>query len=70
MIAFLDWVSGETGLWIRFADPELERFAGETLLHGAVQELTPSDAADVVLVSCGLAAERDGAALVVKRISK
>jgi ferric-dicitrate binding protein FerR (iron transport regulator) len=70
VIAFLDWVSGETGLWIRFAEPELERFAGETLLHGAVQELVPSDATDVVLASCGLVADRDGAALVVKRVSE
>jgi hypothetical protein len=67
VIAFLDWVSGETGLWIRFADPALERFAGETLLHGVVQELSPADSVDVVLSSCGLSADREGAALVVRK---
>jgi ferric-dicitrate binding protein FerR (iron transport regulator) len=54
LVAFLDWVSRETGLWVRFSDREVERLAGTTILHGSVKGLDPRQAAEVVLPSCGL----------------
>ena len=56
VLAFLDWVSRETGVTIRFADPEVEQLAAATILHGAIEGLTPSEAPAVILPSCRLAA--------------
>jgi hypothetical protein len=67
VVAFLDWVSQETGLWIHFQDPEVERFAGETVLYGTVEGLTPAQAPEVVLASCGLTATRAAGTLTVRR---
>ena len=58
VVAFLDWVSSETGLWVDFADPEVERFAATTLLHGTIGGLKPTQAPEVVLPGCGLVLRR------------
>jgi ferric-dicitrate binding protein FerR (iron transport regulator) len=63
----LDWVSRETGLWVRFADPEVETFALETTLHGSIEGLNPAEAAYVVLPTCGLEAVLDTGTLIVSR---
>jgi ferric-dicitrate binding protein FerR (iron transport regulator) len=68
VMAFLDWVSRETGLWIRFADREVEQAATTTLLHGTIEGLAPSEAAKVVLPGCGLTATRSDGTLLVSRI--
>jgi hypothetical protein len=65
--AFLDWVSGETGLRITYQDSRIESFAAETILHGTMGDLTPNQAPEVVLPSCGLQVIRDGSTLVVGR---
>jgi ferric-dicitrate binding protein FerR (iron transport regulator) len=54
VVAFLDWVSRETGLWVSFADAEVESLAGTTVLHGTIEGLSPAAAPSVVLPGCGL----------------
>jgi ferric-dicitrate binding protein FerR (iron transport regulator) len=65
VVAFLDWVSRETGLRIRYSSPQVERFAADTVLHGSIEGVAPAEAPDVVLPSCGLAARRLGGSLTV-----
>jgi hypothetical protein len=64
VVAFLDWVSRETGLRIDYSSPEVREFAAETVLHGTIADLTPLEAPKVVLPSCGLDVERADAASV------
>jgi len=59
VLAFLDWVSSETGLSIRFADPEAEQAAATTILHGTIEGLSPSEAPTVLLPVARL--DRSGA---------
>ena len=70
VLAFLDWVSGETGVTIRFADHEVEQLAATTILHGAIEGLTPSQAPAVILPSCRLAATWEPGTLVVRRLEE
>ena len=67
-LAFLDWVSSETGLSIRFADPGVEQAAATTILHGTIDGLSPSEAPAVVLPSCRLVAIQEPGALLVRRL--
>jgi ferric-dicitrate binding protein FerR (iron transport regulator) len=67
VVAFLDWVARETGLWVSFSDSEVERFAGTTLLHGSIAGLAPAEAPQVVLPGCGLEATRSGDTLLIGR---
>jgi hypothetical protein len=67
-LSFLDWISSETGLSIRFADPAVEQAAATTILHGTIKGLTPAEAPAVVLPSCRLAAIQEPGALLVKRL--
>ncbi len=64
---FLGWVTRETGLELSFRSPEVEQFAGITILHGTIDGLPPGRAAEVVLPGCGLEAVREGGRLVVAR---
>ncbi len=68
VLAFLDWVSRETGMTIRFADREVEQLAATTILHGAIEGLTPSQAPAVILPSCRLAVTEETGALLVRRL--
>lgn len=65
VVAFLDWVSRETGASIRFSTPEVEAFARETMLHGTSEGLSPAEAPELVLASCGLDFSWEGGSLVV-----
>lgn len=65
--SFLAWVSRETGVQIQYSSSELEAFAHETLLHGTAQGLTPTQAPEVILASCGLTAVEDAGSLIVQR---
>lgn len=67
-LSFLDWVSSETGLSIRFADPEAEQAATTTYLHGKIEGLSPSEAPAVVLPSCRLVAIQEPGAILVSRL--
>jgi ferric-dicitrate binding protein FerR (iron transport regulator) len=68
VLAFLD--SGETGVTIQFADREVEQLAATTILHGAIEGLTPSQAPAVILPSCRLAATWAPGTLVVHRLEE
>jgi len=56
VLAFLDWVSSETGLSIGFASNDVEQLAATTILHGSIEGLSPIEAPAVVLPSCRLIA--------------
>jgi hypothetical protein len=65
--AFLEWASDETGLQVVYGDPETESLIAETILHGAVGDLAPEEALEVVMASCGLTVTRSGSTLMVGR---
>ncbi len=68
VLAFLDWVSSETGLSIRFEDTDVERLAATTILHGSIEGLAPSETPAVILPSCRLVAIQEPGALLVRRL--
>jgi len=68
-LAFLDWVSSETGLAVRFASAEVEHSAATTLLHGTIAGLSPADTPAAVLPTCGLTAIEETGALLVLSLS-
>ena len=66
VLAFLDWVSSETGLSIGFASDELEQLAATTILHGSIEGLSPAEAPKAILPSARLGiSEGSGALLVI-----
>ena len=52
---FLDWVAREGGWTIRFADEALRRSASSIVLRGSIDGLTPEQALEAILPTCGLA---------------
>ena len=68
-LAYLDWVSAETGLSVRFADAAVEKAAAATLLHGSIEGLTPIETPSAVLPTCGLTAGEDEGVLLVRTIN-
>jgi hypothetical protein len=66
LATFLDWVSRETGLPWRFAEPGLARSAQDVVLHGTIAGLTPEEALSVVLPGCGLRHRRIEGALLLE----
>jgi len=50
--AFLDWIAREKGLRLAFADESTARAAGETVLGGTIEVLSPDEALDAVLPTC------------------
>jgi ferric-dicitrate binding protein FerR (iron transport regulator) len=73
--AFLDWVSHEGAWTVTFADSRLSATARTTVLHGRadlLMELTPAEALDVILPTCGLRYRIDrkgGRRVVIERES-
>jgi ferric-dicitrate binding protein FerR (iron transport regulator) len=65
--AFLDQAAREGGWTLRFADGETARLAGETALRGSVAGMTPEQALQAVLPTCGLVHRIEGGDLVVGR---
>jgi hypothetical protein len=63
--AFLDWVSIEGGWPVRFADPRRGREARGAVLHGSIDGLTPAEALEVVLPTCGLTHRFEGDAVIL-----
>jgi len=47
----LAWVARETGRPIRYASPDIERRAGQTILHGNIRHLAPMEALEVMLAT-------------------
>lgn len=54
--AFLQWAAREGGWTIEWSDA-LRRRARTTTLHGAIEGMTPAEALEVVLPTCGLSPE-------------
>jgi FecR-like protein len=68
--AFLDWVSREGAWTMTFADSRFSETARATVLHGRpdlLKGLTPAEALDVVLPTCGLRHRVDGHRVVIER---
>jgi len=51
LLQFLEWVSRETGKKLVFASDAVRQAATETILHGSISDLTPTEAAASVLAS-------------------
>jgi hypothetical protein len=62
---FLAWVTRETGLRVRFADPALEYTTADIVLHGSLRGIPPDQAPAAVLPTCGLTHTVEDGALVV-----
>jgi ferric-dicitrate binding protein FerR (iron transport regulator) len=62
---YLDWVAGEAGWRIEFADREAASRAETTVLHGSIDHLTPESSPGVVLSSCGMGHRVSDGALVI-----
>jgi ferric-dicitrate binding protein FerR (iron transport regulator) len=60
---FLDWVSRETGLRWRLAEPGAGQPPEEIILHGSIAGLTPEEALAVVLPGCGYRHRIEGESL-------
>jgi transmembrane sensor len=63
--AFLRWVEIEGGLTVDFADPTLRQRAGQTVLHGSIENLGLEDALDVILPASGLTHRTVGGRIVI-----
>jgi hypothetical protein len=51
---FLDWIAGENGWHLRYADAAAEEKARTTTLHGSILGLTPEEALAAVLPASGV----------------
>lgn len=54
LFELLEWVHGETGWKIQYADPRLEQVARSTTLHGRVENLSPLQTLNNVFPTTGL----------------
>lgn len=71
--AFLDWVSHEGAWTVTFADRRLSEAARATVLHGTpnlLKGLTPGEALEIVLPTCGLRHRVEGHRVVIERESR
>jgi len=67
-LSYLEWVSAETGLSVRFENSEVERTAATILLHGTIEGLHPAETPSAVLPTCGLSAVAEPGALLIARL--
>ena len=51
---FLEWIAGENGWEIQFADRDIEQKSSITILHGSIQGLSPAEALATVLPVSGV----------------
>lgn len=68
VMAFLDWVSSETGFSLRFSDSEVENLAANTILHGSIEGLSPALAPAAILPSARLTASKEPGVLLIRRL--
>lgn len=66
---FLEWVARERGWTLAFTDDNVARFAGETVLGGALGRLTLEEALDAVLPTCQMSYDVRAGVLVVTTTS-
>jgi ferric-dicitrate binding protein FerR (iron transport regulator) len=65
LTAFLDWVSREEGWDWHFADAATKQRGAGVVLHGSIDKLTPAEALDAVLPTCGMAWRLEGGSLII-----
>lgn len=65
--SFVRWAARESGLALRWADPEVTAAAESIVLHGDATGVPPDQAPAVVLPTCGLAHRIDDGTLLVSR---
>ncbi|HSK77564.1 MAG TPA: FecR domain-containing protein, partial [Thermoanaerobaculia bacterium] len=65
--AFLDRIAREGGWTLEFASEEAARIAAETRLQGDVSGMTPEQALEAVLPTCGLVHRIEDGRLIVDR---
>lgn len=65
--AFLDRIAREGGWSLHFANEEAARHAAETVLEGSVSGMTPEQALDAVLPTCGMIHRIEEGRLIVDR---
>jgi hypothetical protein len=64
---FLDWIAGENGWQLRYADASVEDKAMTTILHGSIQGLTPEEALAAVLPASGVGYRLENGVLLIQR---
>ncbi|MGH9161041.1 MAG: FecR family protein [Vicinamibacteraceae bacterium] len=64
--AFLEWVSREQGWRWEYESASLQERVDRIVLHGSIEGLTPAEALEAVLPTCGLAFRREGDRLIVR----
>jgi hypothetical protein len=62
----LDWAAREQGWRWQFADGTTARRAREVVLHGSIEGLTPGEAIDAVLPTCGMTSHLDRDLLTIR----
>lgn len=67
VLAFVEWIAGENGWQVRFADPGVERKAQTTTVHGSIRGLTSEDALAAVLLTSGLEHRLDNGVLEIRQ---
>lgn len=63
---FLDWIAGENGWQLRFAEAAVEQKALTTILHGSIQGLTPDEARSAVLPTVGVEHRLEDGILLIR----
>jgi hypothetical protein len=63
---FLDWIVGENGWQLRFADAAVEQTSLTTVLHGSIQGLTPEEALAAVLPTVGVEHRLENGVLLIR----
>jgi ferric-dicitrate binding protein FerR (iron transport regulator) len=63
---FLDWIAGENGWQLRFADAAVDKKSLTTILHGSIQGLTPDEALAAVLPTSGVEHRLENGVLLIK----
>lgn len=64
---FLDWIAGENGWRLEFADPDIDEKSYTTILSGSIQGLTPVEALASVLPASGVPYQLENGVLLVGR---
>jgi hypothetical protein len=68
--ALLEWAATESGWALHFADPSVAALAAETTLHGTIEGMSPPQALEAVLPTCGLSHRVEDGRLIVRRATR
>ena len=63
---FLDWITGENGWQLRFADAAVEEKSVSTILHGSIEGLTQEEMLAAVLPASGIGYRLENGVLLVR----